>query len=251
MTGTNAQVAAAKRLVLKACEASKAPPPVPPGEVRETLPVLILVERQVGRGGATISAIQSETGARLDLVDGADGCRIVRHHRQEGRGRRRLGRAKTAVENHRRSPRGPCAPRAGARGGRAAARASLAPGANDDAHGDAPGEDGAWAPGLAPAVTGGALLLQLAGKHDVGGCVCSTARMLLVFADERRRRGRRLRSSGRRAVDHHGAATEAELASDDGFRDHEDALVEVAAYPVGTRLASACRLAHRDWASIG
>ena len=39
VTGTNAQVAAAKRLVLKACEASKAPPPVPPGEVRETLPV--------------------------------------------------------------------------------------------------------------------------------------------------------------------------------------------------------------------
>lgn len=74
ITGTNAQVAAAKRLVLKACAESKAPPPVPPGEVREQVPVPNESRGAVvGRGGATISSIQSETGARLDLIDGSDG----------------------------------------------------------------------------------------------------------------------------------------------------------------------------------
>ena len=74
LTGTNAQVAAAKRLVLKACAESKAPPPVPPGEVREQVPVPNESRGAVvGRGGATISSIQAETGARLDLIDGSDG----------------------------------------------------------------------------------------------------------------------------------------------------------------------------------
>ena len=101
VTGTNAQVAAAKRLVLKACEASKAPPPVPPGEVRETLPVPDSCRGAVvGRGGATISAIQSETGARLDLVDGADGTGSCVITGKKDAVADALERVKTAVEKH-------------------------------------------------------------------------------------------------------------------------------------------------------
>ena len=101
VTGTNAQVAAAKRLVLKACEASKAPPPVPPGEVRETLPVPDSCRGAVvGRGGATISSIQSETGARLDLVDGADGTGSCVITGKKDAVADALERVKTAVEKH-------------------------------------------------------------------------------------------------------------------------------------------------------
>ena len=145
VTGTNAQVAAAKRLVLKACEASKAPPPVPPGEVRETLPVPDSCRGAVvGRGGATISSIQSETGARLDLVDGADGTGSCVITGKKDAVADALERVKTAVEKHEAIAARDAARRAPAPAeGEGGAGFTEASGANDDAWATPEGED-AW-----------------------------------------------------------------------------------------------------------
>ena len=98
----------------------------------------------MGRGGATISSIQSETGARLDLVDGSDGTGSCVITGKKDAVADALERVKTAVEKHEAIAARDAARRAPAPAeGEGGAGFTEASGANDDAWATPEGED-AW-----------------------------------------------------------------------------------------------------------